>query len=211
MGQTAEAAGVAAEGIALARTLDHPFTLAQALTFAAGVAQTCRDVESAATHATAGATIARDHDFRLMLAWSSTVNGWASVVLGRHAEGLATLERAIVTARATGSNRFLPYLMACLADAQLTSGRPVDCTHTVEEALATAQRAGEWFYEAELHRLGGEALLTAHGTAAAASAEVNFRRALEVASAQHAQLLSNRAAANLAGLYKQLGHHDEAR
>jgi predicted ATPase len=211
MGRTSEAMNVIEDGVALARTLDHPFTLVQVLTFGAAVAHTCRDVETATTYAKGASMIANEQDFRLMLAWCEAVEGWADVMRGRHDEGLATIERSIAGVRTSGSERFAPYLLACLAEAQLVNGRTEEGARTVREALTTGQRTGETFYEAELHRLAGELTMTARGVAGARDAESAFGRAIDIATKQGAQLLALRATVSLGRLWQHLGRRPDAR
>jgi predicted ATPase len=66
-----------------------------------------------------------------------------------------------------------------------------------------------WF-EAELHRIRGELLRTAH-PGATAEAEADFHRAITVARRQDAKLWELRAATSLARLWRDRGKRDEAR
>ncbi|HIC82004.1 MAG TPA: hypothetical protein EYP07_13745 [Kiloniellaceae bacterium] len=68
-------------------------------------------------------------------------------------------------------------------------------------------QTGERWYEAELHRIRGELLLSA-ARPEPARAEPEFRRALDLADAQGARLWGLRAAVSLAELY--LDHGDAA-
>jgi predicted ATPase len=67
----------------------------------------------------------------------------------------------------------------------------------VSEALALAERTGERFYEAELHRLHGELVLARGDAAGARSA---FSKAEELARTQGAAMLVLRAAVRLGRL-----------
>lgn len=87
--------------------------------------------------------------------------------------------------------------MATRAEAYLTGGLPGEAFQAARDGLAAVARTAEAFYEAELHRLRGEALLAMDGgTAEAASA---LRTAVDVATRQGANLFALRAAVRLAG------------
>ena len=77
------------------------------------------------------------------------------------------------------------------------------------EALGRSDETGERWFEAELHRLRGEA---AAGVAADAptEAEACFRQALAVAREQGAKLWELRAATSLARLWAEQGERAEA-
>jgi adenylate cyclase len=83
----------------------------------------------------------------------------------------------------------------------------------VAEALTLAHRTEENYYEAELHRLQGELVLSqsASSDAPVAAAEACFRQALEVARGQQAKSLELRAALSLSRLYQRQGKPAEAR
>lgn len=181
LGRTDEAVSASEESVQEARDLCHPFSLALSHVFAAAVGQACRDPIRARAHAVAAAAIARDQDFRLMLAWSSAFEGWAAVAEGRHEQGLDLIRSGIAEARAMGSDQFLPHLHGLLADAQLRGRNASAGIQSVEEALAAARRTGERFWERELHRLRGELQLAANPGTASREPEEAFLQAIEVA------------------------------
>jgi hypothetical protein len=76
------------------------------------------------------------------------------------------------------------------------------------DSLATADRTGEHWRSADLHRLRGE-LLLAH-RAAEREAEAAFTRARTIAGRQEARLLGLRATVSLARLRRRRSHGDEA-
>lgn len=77
------------------------------------------------------------------------------------------------------------------------------------EALSRVQTHGERIFEAELHRLNGELLLSG-AVADPAGAEACFRRALEVARAQDVRAWELRAAVSLARLWQRQGRAHDA-
>ena len=73
---------------------------------------------------------------------------------------------------------------------------PTAINRAVRDGLGAVAKTGERFYEAELHRLDGEALAATGGNTLVASTAL--RRAVEVASQQGAGLFALRSAIRLA-------------
>jgi predicted ATPase len=211
LGRTEDAVRASDDAVALARVLEHPFSLALAHVFASAVAQACRQPDRVRVHAEAASAIARDQDFRLLLAWSSAFEGWAAAVEGDHGEGLSRIANAIAEARATGSDQFLPHLAGLAADAYLMSGNTADGLKSVEDGLGVAARTGERFWEPELLRLRGELYMAQDPQRAASEAEQAFREAIEQALNQGAMLLALRAAVSLGRSLHRAGRGGEAR
>ncbi|HTU34750.1 MAG TPA: hypothetical protein VMF66_13190, partial [Candidatus Acidoferrum sp.] len=210
MGRTEAAACASEDAVALARRLQHPFSLALAHVFASAVAQTCRRSEHVRFHADAAATIARDQNFRLLFAWSSAFEAWADAETGVHEEGLGRIKKAISDARTTGSDQFVPHLAGLAADACLTRGNAVDGLAFVADGLRVAARTGERFWEAELIRLRGELQLLQNPILYASEGEQSFREAIELARSQGAMLLALRAAVSLGRALSRSGRSAEA-
>ncbi len=77
----------------------------------------------------------------------------------------------------------------------------------LREALEVANDTGERWYEAELHRLMGELMLT---TGDDSEADTSFHRAVEVARRQQAKSLELRATVSLGRLWQAQGRREEA-
>jgi hypothetical protein len=88
--------------------------------------------------------------------------------------------------------------MASRAEAYLASGRPGEALQAARDGIVAVARTAERFYEAELHRLQGEALLATDGDAAAAS--MALRKGVDVATRQGATLFALRSAVRLVQL-----------
>jgi len=74
--------------------------------------------------------------------------------------------------------------------------------------LKVVERVGGGPVEADLHRLRGEALLAAAGTAS--EAEAAIQQGLDVARRQNATSWELRCATSLARLWRQQGRHEDA-
>jgi len=197
LGAVDEAVRQSDASLALARELGHPFTLAQTLFFASTVHHARQDAEATRAHASAGAIIANEHGFRLIAAWSSILEGWSLVQIGRHAEGLSLLRDALSTV-AAGCGQFMTHFMAISAEAQLACSQATEAMRAVDEGLRLVNQNGERFYESELYRLRGELTLRTGGNTA--DAECDFLRACTISREQNARRLFLRAATSLAGV-----------
>jgi predicted ATPase len=99
-------------------------------------------------------------------------------------------------------------LVALQADAQLAIGKPEAALESVTAALKAVENMGGAALEAELWRLGGEALLAGAGTAS--EAETAIVKAIEIARQQNAKSWELRAAMTLARLRLRQGRPQEA-
>jgi predicted ATPase len=118
--------------------------------------------------------------------------------------------RGIATYRDTGAVLVHTYWLGLLADAYGEAGRPAEGLHVVAEGLSRADRSGERFFEAELHRLRGTLLLK-QVPPDEAGAEAAFLRALDVARHQCAVPWELRAAIALTRLYRERGQCNDAK
>jgi predicted ATPase len=210
LGRVDEAVRVGDEAIALARKLEHPFSLGLALFFAAMVHQARRDPLAARTHAEAAVVIARDQGVRLLLAWATTLAGWAMAAQGDRVGGMTRMRAGLADAQATGSPQFRSHMLGLLAEAHLAAGAHAEGLQFVDEALAIVARTGEAFYEAELHRLRAELLEGVSDVHPLPEAEAVLQQAIDVARRQGTALLGLRATVSLARRWRSQGRNAEA-
>ena len=124
------------------------------------------------------------------------------------AEGISLLRSGTAAYRATGTEMWTPYLLALLARACEIAGKIEEGLTLLDDALQVIERAGVRWSAAELNRHKGQLLLRqGHSDAA----EELYRNALSIAAEQEAKLWELRAAASLARLRRDQGHHPEAR
>jgi len=147
------------DALALAHELAHPFSLAQAQGFAAWLYQLCREGPITQEQAEATLTLCTKQGFPLWTAWGMILRGWALVEQGQPEEGIAQMRQGLAAWRATGSQLYLSYFLALLAEAYGKVGRAEEGLTVLTEALEIVNRHKERFYEAELYRLRGELLL----------------------------------------------------
>ena len=100
---------------------------------------------------------------------------------------------------ATGALIWVQFARYLLAQVFARVTQLTDATKLVDQALQTvAETSGRW-YEAELHRLKGDLMVSVNGSPAAA--ESCYKRAIAVAERQGARLWHLRASNALAGLW----------
>jgi predicted ATPase len=198
------------EALAFARELSHPVTLALALKWLATLYQLRREEQATFKWAEEAVAFASEQRLALWQGWSDPLRGWALARQGQGKAGLAQIRQGLATYQATGAALDLPYILALLAESYGSVGQTDEGLETVDEALATAHRTGERYYEAELNRLKGELLLAQSEGAAVAQVEASFCRAIEVARRQSARSLELRATTSLCKLWQKQGKTQQA-
>jgi class 3 adenylate cyclase/predicted ATPase len=153
---------------------------------------------------------ATEHGFPNWAAYANAMRGWARAELGDISQGLDEALEGIAWCRVGGSEMFLPICLCAYATACRLAGRLDESRQAIAEALEVAQRTHELWYAAELHRMQGEWSM-ADGECDAATAEAEFRRAIEIAQSQDAKAWELRAATSLARLWHSQGKSAEAR
>ena len=191
-GEDAQARQMANRALAVARSLNDPFSLGLALYFASAVAQVLGDVALAEQRAEASRQIATEHDLAMLRAWSTGVVGWCAAENGDPDRGIALLIEAMATLQDTQSRHLMCYLLGLLAETQMKAGHHAEAMRAVQEGIALAEAHGERYYDAELHRLRGE-LLARSPSGRKQQAEASFRVAIEIAKEQGARTLERKA------------------
>jgi predicted ATPase len=209
LGRTGQAIQHRNESIEFARKLAHPFSQALALVLASGLGQSLHDCVATRNHAAAGIEIAREQEFRLLLAWAFAFQGWAEAYEGESNQGLQKIVNSISNVRAISCGGFQPHLLGLLAETRLKAGQFPEAMSALEEALNLALQSGERFYEAELLRLKGELHSVTQETSC--HAEREFLSSLEVSKTQNAGLFTLRTVASLSRLWFRDGKHQQAR
>ena len=191
-GEAEGAVAVADTALAVARSLNDPFSLGLTLYFAAAAAQVLGDVARAAEHAEASRQIATEHDLAMLGAWSTGVVGWCAAENGDPDRGIALLIEAMAALQDTQSRHLMCYLLGLLAETQMKAGHHAEAMKAVQEGIALAEARGERYYDAELHRLHGE-LLARSPSGRKQQAEASFRVSIEIAKEQGARTLERKA------------------
>jgi DNA-binding winged helix-turn-helix (wHTH) protein/predicted ATPase len=232
LGYPARAAAGMRDALALARSLDHPFSMAYACHFAAGFHQ-CRSERDAVQELEDQAfAYSTEHGFRLFPMMGAIHRGWVLSRQGRGKEGLTLVREGLAASRAIGMELRRPAFLALLAEVCKEIERPNEGLAAVAEALAAGEQTGQHYWDAELHRWKGMLTLEAEtgsgrgagkrrghddrsdvddlesaasGALVERDAESCFLRAIEIARRQGAKSLELRAALSLSRLWAKRG------
>jgi class 3 adenylate cyclase/tetratricopeptide (TPR) repeat protein len=196
------------EMLALARSIDHPFSLAYALHHTSWLFQYLRLPEELLAASGEQIRFATDQGFPLFRATGLIYQAGSSLLLGQAAQSFHGLIEGLDTYRATGAALALPYYLGLLGSALMERAPAKDAEAALDKALSLAEENRDLCHEAELHRLKGE-LTQAKGESDAA--EAHFNRSIRIAQAQQSKALELRAATSLARLYQITHRHKEAR
>jgi predicted ATPase len=192
------------EALAYGRELAHPHSLALVLDELCEFHSVAREWETVRDLAQALVALSTDQGFSHWLAAGHIHSGCALVELGQIHEGLAHYGRGCALRRVK-----IPLFLGALAEGHLRADNPAEALSIVEDALDRVRITGERWYEAELHRLQAEILLSVPGRGEF-DAEGCIWRAIAVAREQSANMFELRAATSLARLWAEQGERRKA-
>ena len=197
------------EAIAEARRIRHRISLAHPLFFGGTLRQLCGDREGVRERAEELMTLAEEEKFLFWSAGGTILRAWVEADAGDLESGIRGIREGIGEWQATGAEYMMPYFLALLAEMHIRSRHARDALPLLDEAVGRIERSGERWFEAEVHRITGEAYLTSDQRDEP-RAEECFARALQVARAQNARLWQLRAAVSLGRLWRQQAKQTEA-
>jgi predicted ATPase len=151
--------------------------------------------------------VAIEQGFPYWRALGTAYRGWVKVKNGDVGEGISLLRSGSTAYHATGSEAWVPQIIALLARAYEIAGQFGEAFALLDDTLQMVERTGERWFEAELNRHKGQ-LVRRQGHPAAA--EELYRKALSIAREQEARLWELRVAASLARLWRDQGRCAEA-
>jgi len=207
LGYPEQAAAGAGQALARARSMGLAFTTALALDGEALLGALGADPKRAAVHADEMMAHSIEHSFADYEQRARFIQGALLAQSGDPRHGLELMRGAMARIECTnGVNRRTLYLgQAAVAHASL--GQPEVGVDLLNEAIHTADKIDERFFEAELYRLRGEILLK---LGRKDEAEPGLRRALTIAQQQQARWWELRAATTLAKHWQDEGKYLEA-
>jgi predicted ATPase len=191
---------------ALAEADDNSFELAYALGLSSLLQSLRQDFQRMQTFACRSIKVARagGYRFRELRAtlFLRMAEAWESPRLNK----IEVFDKAIMEYQATGNRMGESALLASLGELWGRAGKVRKGHAAIARALDYAQRSGERFAEAELHRVKGNLHVLAgeHD-----EAEASFRTALTIAAAQQARSWTLRASLSLAGYRRAQGNNEE--
>lgn len=139
--------------LALARTSEHPFSLAFALAYRAVLHQFAGEVAACAALAGEATALAEAHGFPIFQGLAEQARGWALVREGDVERGLALLSHGLAHFRATGAELGLPYFALLHAEAHQALGQLAAARTAAEQGLTVLARTQERWVEPALTSL----------------------------------------------------------
>jgi predicted ATPase/class 3 adenylate cyclase len=199
------------EALTLAQELSHPYSMAQALFFAAELHHLRQEAQAVQERAEAVITLAAEQGFPFWLAQGTSLRGWALVKQGQREEGITQIRQGLAIYQSTGAELGWPYYLAELAEACGLVGQAEEGLRVMAEALTAVYKSGE-FSETEICRLKGELTLTVRGLEfeVQREAEECFQKAIAIARRQSAKSWELRAVISLSRLWQSQGKQKEA-
>jgi class 3 adenylate cyclase/predicted ATPase len=209
LGYPDEAIGHAHEGIAMARELDDPFTIAFSNDIASFLDQALGNGRAALSKADEAVSLATEKGFPYWDGIGKVMQGWGRAIADPTRETVLELKHRIEHHRSTGTELFAPYFYAILGEIALVADALDVCSKALDRASEVLDQTGERWWESEIHRLRGDLLAAQNGDAA--EAERHFEKAVEIAHSNDARSLELRAATSLAKQWRQRRKPREAR
>jgi class 3 adenylate cyclase/predicted ATPase len=197
------------ESVSRAEELADAVSLGHALCFSTIVTEMCGDDGETEVMAEREIALATEKGFSAWIAFGRVSRSWVAFKSGQEASALEELRNSIVLRMDLGMEYFVPFFMTLLAQAYWRVGQVDEGLKTLGRAQAVIGVRSERWWEADVHRLRGELLLS-ESSDNADEAKVCFEQALEVSRNQEAKSLELRAAMSLARLWRQQGKRDEA-
>ena len=199
---------LAAEAVTLARSLSHPYSLANAMWASAIVLQVGRQRQSCRDLSSELLEVSQEHDFPMYARRRNVLlglgdGGWRRTRAGNRFDGTGSC----ALFGCPPCHPDLTCSQSWQALMRILASR-VKRFELLKDAFAATEMSGERWWQAELHRLRGR-LLVARGQHD--ESEACFRRAIEISSGQRAKMLELRAATSLARLWSDQGRNAEAR
>lgn len=210
LGHRDQAVQMRDEAIASAREIAHAHTLANAQTFAGCVFSVIsRDWHSAREHAASLMIFTEQQRLALWHAWVRFFHSRALAEPAPTEAVLTQMREALAEIDTTCTRNNRTFHLALLAEVHGRLGQAKMGLSVIDEALVQVEATDERWWEAEIHRVRGELLLSLTAENAL-EAETCFERAIAVARSQSAKSLELRAGTSLARLWQSKGRSDEA-
>jgi predicted ATPase len=198
------------QAITRAERLEHPFSVALALSFAQWLHQFCGDVDRTRETAEKALAISTEQNFAFWIGWCRVLRGWTLAQRGQCEEAITEIREGIADWRAQGSELGCHYYYVLMAEACAKANQIDDALGALAEAQQFADATGEGYWAPEIVRLKGELLLQGD-RAAHADAEKCMQSAIDLARKQQAKSLELRATMSLGRLWAEGGRATEAR
>lgn len=194
--------------VALAKSLNHPFSLALAMAYAAMLCQFNRNSQQVRQWAQATIDFCAHNGVGYYDSWATILHGWAMVEQGLATQGIDQMLKGLTAFRASKAEIRLPYYLTLLAEAYANVGKIREGRKHLDEALHFAQKNNDNWYNAETHRLMGDLLLRSDQ---AQEAQACYQKSLAISRSQQARTLELRATVSLTRLQRAQNRQEKNR
>jgi DNA-binding SARP family transcriptional activator len=203
-----QARAVSEQTLALARQVNHPYSLCYAKAHGLALARWMRQIETTRQLAEETMMLANQHGFPVWLLSGTAFHGWVLSMQGQ-ATGIAYMQQGAAIVRAAMSG-IEAYFLGLLGEAYMHLGQTEESLPVLHQTLHVMHAKADRFLESETLRLKGECLLhiSANHTE---ETEACFSQALAISHRQGAKSLGLRAAMSMARLWQQQGKQEDAR
>ena len=209
LGFVDQAIEAASKALARAQQINHAMTTAFALIFGSTLCEFIRADPLRGGHLFDEALdYCVNKDLRAYFPWSRFYGGLSLINRGQLDQGLEMMRGAMAAAKKINAKMLWTPHLGSLALAHARAGQAEAALHLLSEALAAVEDMDERMFEAELHRIIGDVLLSVQRQG---EAEVEFTRAIAIARQQQAKSWELRAAMSLARLWRDQGKVQQAR
>jgi DNA-binding winged helix-turn-helix (wHTH) protein/predicted ATPase len=194
--------------LTMATELSHPYTLWLALIAGIWIHHHRGDRHAAQDHVGKLFELAREQQHRRWIKVANFLQGWLTVEQGQWELGITQMRQGenelVIEARQQ------TYHATLIAQAFLKAKQAEQADSVLTKELKRAQDTGIRYYEAELHRIKGEALLR-RSFSSQKEAVTCFHKAIDLSRNQGAKSLELRAIISLSHLWQKQGKKPEAR
>ncbi|MFN8167515.1 MAG: adenylate/guanylate cyclase domain-containing protein [Candidatus Nanopelagicales bacterium] len=209
LGDQDAAVAASDDAMAYAATLENPFNLAMAASFAGVNAIMMRDVDRAEMCATRAIEVAERHGMQLVVGQSTVTLGWVQLERTGSPAAVGEVQRGMEILRQVGTGAGAPGFFGVLSECLGRIGQHEASLGTARAGLGMAAEKGQNFWDAELLRLVGRAQVQLEGPGSAA-AEESLRSALALARRQGSPAHELRVAHTLARTLADRGEPERA-
>src|ERR1017187_5142632 len=149
LGHDADALSSCNDAIKLARTIDHPYSLAVALAYGAITHQVRQDIAELKDTVSELRELCERYGFAYYRDWGLVLDGWSRM----DEPGIGLARRGISNLRSAGSFARMPYWLSLLGDLLARSNRPAAARATLDAALVAGQARDDLWWLPEVMRI----------------------------------------------------------
>jgi DNA-binding SARP family transcriptional activator len=149
LGHDEDALAAADRALALARAIDHPYSLAVALAYASITHQMRRDRPALRTNVEELRELCDRYGFAYYREWVLILDGWSRT----DESGIGVARQGISNLRAEGAFARMPYWLSLLADLSARNDQPGAARATLDAALAAGMEREDLWWLPEVMRM----------------------------------------------------------